>query len=152
MENIPLKLIREIVSGKIDAKDILHEAFREKSPVYRLFNMRLLMIREGYAEIEFPYKEELSRIGGMLHGGAIMTVIDQVCGLAAMTVNKGVNQVTMELKINFLKPLTKETQPYTAVGEVIRAGRTTIVCEGKVFNAKGDVCAVGIGTWYVFTG
>ena len=151
MDKLPLQLIREIITGNRDAEDILHEAFRQRSPVYRLFDMRLIEVAEGKAKIEFPYKEELSRIGGMLHGGAIMTVIDQVCGLAAMTVNKGVNQVTMELKINFLKPLTKETEPYVAVGEVIRAGRTTIVCQGKIFNSKGDICAVGIGTWYVFT-
>lgn len=150
MQKLPLDIIRDVVSGNKEAKEKLHKAFAEVSPIYKLLELKLVDISKGFAKIEFPYKRDFSRVGGILHGGIIMTVIDQVGGLAALTVNKGVNQVTMELKVNFLKPLSKETQPFIAIGEVVRTGRTTIVCQGKVFNAKNELCAVGLGTWYVF--
>jgi acyl-CoA thioesterase len=150
MQKLPIELIRNIIATDNNAVDTLHKAFYEISPAYRLMKLRLTHISEGYAKAEFPYIEELSRVGGMLHGGAIVMAIDQIAGTAALTVNKGVNQVTIELKINFLKPLTRGDEPFTVEGKVIRAGKTTIVCEGKIYNSKGDICAIGIGTWYVF--
>jgi acyl-CoA thioesterase len=148
IDEMPLKLIREIVKEG-GGTEIIQKAIWERSPIYRLLEMKIVSIREKYAEIIFPYKEMFSRIGGILHGGIIMTVLDQVGGLAALTVNDGTNQVTMELKVNFMKPLSIDNQPYRAIGEVIRSGRTTIVCISKIYDVKHDVCAVGLGTWYI---
>jgi hypothetical protein len=43
------------------------------------------------------------RVGGVLHGGVIMAVLDETMGFAALTLNDGVGQVTVELKVNFLE-------------------------------------------------
>lgn len=83
----------------------------------------------------------------MVHGGIIMYTLDNVCGIAVMTVNPGVDQLTMELKINFLEPLRKG--PFRATGKVVRAGGTFAVAEGEVRDSEGTLCAKGMGTWYM---
>ena len=76
-----------------------------------------------------------------------MTAIDNACGLAVMTVNPGRDQVTMELKVNFLNQLKDGT--FHVQGSVVRAGRTAIVAEGEIRDSKGVLCAKGLGTWLV---
>jgi len=67
--------------------------------------VKIISLEPGRAVIEIPYKQELTRRGKVLHGGMIMTAIDIAGGLAVLTVNDGVDQVTQELKINFLEPI-----------------------------------------------
>ena len=81
----------------------------------------------------------------MVHGGVITLALDNACGLAVMTVNQGKNQVTMELKVNFLEKLTDG--PFQVIGKVIRSGRTAIVAEGEIRDSNGGLCAKGMGTW-----
>ena len=76
-----------------------------------------------------------------------MYTLDNVCGIAVMTVNRGVDQLPTELKINFLEPLRKG--PFRATGKVVRAGGTVAVAEGEVRDAEGTICAKGMGSWYM---
>ena len=150
MQERSIDIVRKVIEKDESAAEVLHKMFTERSPVYRLTGLKLRKVSEGYVKAEFHYKEELSRVGGMLHGGAIMMIVDQVAGTAAMTVNKGTNQVTVELKVNFLKPLTQEEEPFTVVGKVIKSGKTIIVCEGRIYNSKEEMCVIGLGTYYIF--
>lgn len=140
------EILREFAERGEDVIALLNE-FMSRSPLYRFIGLKILELKEGYVKASFPYKEELCRIGGLIHGGIIMTVIDYVAGLAVMTVNKGVNQATLELKVNFLKPLVKG--PFIAIGQVIKVGKRTIVAEGKIYDGDNELGAVGLGTWYI---
>ena len=106
-------------------------------------------VDSGSVQLSFPMSEKVTRWGGIVHGGVVMTALDNACGLAVMTVNPGKNQVTMELKVNFLEPLTDG--PFRVLGRVIRAGRTAIVAEGEIRDSKDVLCAKGIGTWLVLS-
>jgi len=75
-----------------------------------------------------------------------MFALDSVGGLAIMPNNSGTDQVTLELKVNFLKPLKKG--PFRAIGREIRSGRTTSVAQAEMRDGDEDLCAVGLGTWY----
>jgi len=144
--------LRELFKTVLREKDglkVLNEYMKKESPVQRLLEIEFVDVRPGYVKATFPFIEKFSRIGGMLHGGAIMTVIDHIAGMAALTVNEGINQVTIELKINFLKPLKPENQPFVVEGIVVKPGKNTIVSEGRVWDKNGELCAVGIGTWFV---
>jgi uncharacterized protein (TIGR00369 family) len=101
---------------------------------------------DGYAELSFPFSQLVSRRGGIVHGGIISYALDTVGGLAAMTGNTGVNQVTLELKVNFLEPLRKD--PFKVSGKVLRAGRTIAACEVEVRDAEETLCAKGLATYY----
>ena len=70
-----------------------------------------------------------------MHGGIISFALDTVGGLACMANNPGVDQVTIELTVNFLKPLKKE--PFRAIGRELRSGRTTAVAEAEMTRWGG---------------
>jgi uncharacterized protein (TIGR00369 family) len=125
----------------------INERIRSFDPVFTYLGAKIINIKQGEAEIEFPFKETLQRRGGFLNGGIIMTAIDFAGGYAAMTVNDGIDQVTQELKINFLEPLYKG--PFRAIGRVLRKGKHTIVAEIKVYDAENKLGAVAIGTWFI---
>ncbi len=137
----------------IDKSEVDLEEFnrllKEISSFSRFVGTRFIKIEKGYAELIFEYKPELTRSGGILHGGTIMGVLDEVSGIAAATVNPGDEQVTIELKINFMRPLSKDNSPYKAVGKVLRAGKTTIVVQGIIYDRDGNPSAASLGTWYI---
>jgi uncharacterized protein (TIGR00369 family) len=54
--------------------------------------------------------------------------------------------LTIELTVNFLKPLKKE--PFRAIGRELRSGRTTAVAEAEMRDGENELCAIALGTWY----
>jgi uncharacterized protein (TIGR00369 family) len=125
----------------------INEMIKIFDPVFAYLGARIVNIKQGEAEIEFPFKEMLQRRGGFLNGGIIMTAIDFAGGFAALSVNDGIDQVTQELKINFLEPMYKG--PFRAIGKVLRKGRNTIVVEVRVYDAENKLGAIAIGTWFI---
>ena len=141
--------LKDIIDkSQVDLK-LFNELLKKISNYSRLLGTRFIKIEKGYSELQFEFKEELARSGGIMHGGAIMGVLDEVSGIAAATVNPGDEQVTMELKINFMRPLSRSNSPFKAVGKVVRAGRTTIVVEGRIYDKDNNICAISLGTWYI---
>jgi uncharacterized protein (TIGR00369 family) len=128
-------------------EDALNTLMYAESPIFAKAGFRVVKLGEGYAEISFPMSEEIRRRGGMVHGGIIMYVLDSVCGLAVISRNQGVDQFTVELKVNFLEQLHKP--PFKAVGRIVRMGGRLAVAEGEVADADGKVCAKALGTWYI---
>jgi acyl-CoA thioesterase len=141
-------LFESLKSSGSDVAAQVQEAF-ENDKIFRYIGFRVEKVDAGSVEIGFPFSENVTRWGGIVHGGVVMTSLDNACGLAVMTVNPGKNQVTMEFKVNFLEPLTDG--PFRVLGRVIRTGKTAIVAEGEVRDSKGVLCAKGIGTWLVLS-
>src|SRR5579862_2045874 len=117
-----------------------------ESGLFSLAKITLTKVGDGYAELTFPYSQNVARHGGMVHGGIISFALDNVGGIAVMTNNTGIDQVTLELKINFLEPLRKE--PFKAIGRVLRHGRSVSVAEAEMRDGDGKLCAKALGTWY----
>lgn len=118
----------------------------DREPVLRRIGYRLVRLEPGYAEAVFEHTEDARRTGGILHGGVVMLALDETMGMAVLTTNDGRDQVTVELKVNFLEP--GRAGPYAVVGRVVRRGRTLAVAEGEV--REGDrLLARALGTWYI---
>ena len=133
--------------GGTDVQAEVQKALTWDSELFGTVGYTVLKVGRGRAELSFPFGRAIARRGNMVHGGIIMYTLDNVCGIAVMTVNPGVDQLTMELKINFLEPLRRG--PFRASGKVVRAGKTVAVAEGEVRDAEGRLCAKGMGTWYM---
>ena len=133
--------------GGADVQAEVQKAMTWNSELFRTVGYKIVKVGDGRAELSFPFSRTIARRGNIVHGGIVMYTLDNVCGIAVMTVNPGVDQVTMELKINFLEPLRKG--PFKATGKVVRAGSTVAVAEGEVRDAEGKLCAKGMGTWYM---
>src|SRR5258708_1242862 len=61
---------------------------------------------------------------GTVHGGLAATLLDSCMGLAVQsTLDKGVDQTTLEFKISLVRPITPQTGLITAEGVVMSRGR-----------------------------
>jgi acyl-CoA thioesterase len=142
-----MKYLRELRERGEDIISYLEQMVYKGNPLYEYIEFKILEFGDGIFKVSFPYKKELCRIGGSIHGGIIMTAIDHACGMAVLSVNEGRDQVTVELKVNFIKPLLKG--PFTAIGKVVKKGRRIVIAEGEIYDANKELCALGMGTWYL---
>jgi uncharacterized protein (TIGR00369 family) len=140
------KLFQLASDNGLNVEEQVELAFKAENKLFERAGFKVVKVRDGYAEITFPISEDVKRRGNIVHGGIIMFAMDNTGGLAVMTRNDGNDQVTIELKANFLEPLIKG--PFRAVGKVVRSGRNIAVAEMEVFDSEGKLCAKGMGTWF----
>jgi acyl-CoA thioesterase len=74
----------------------------EKSPFARYMGMTILDIAPGYAKAEARYSEEMCNFNGLIHGGAIFALIDEVFGAAASS--HGTMAMGLNMNVTFIKP------------------------------------------------
>ncbi len=97
-----------------------------------LIGATLELVAPGEVVIAMPFREDLVQQHGFVHGGIITTIIDTACGLAAHTIlPEGGKAISVEFKVNFLRPAAGER--FTAIGKVIKAGKTLTVTQGEVY-------------------
>lgn len=96
----------------------------------------LAAVREGEVEIVLPFSDRLTQQHGFIHAGAVTTIVDTACGFAALTLMpEDAAVLTTEFKVNLMSPARGER--LRAVGRVVRAGKTLMVCLGEVFAEQG---------------
>jgi len=88
---------------------------------------------------------------GTVHGGLTATLLDSCMGLAVQsTLDAGISQTTLEFKISLVRPITPDTGPIRAEGQVLNCGRRVGTAEGKVTDGKGRLLAHGTTTCLIF--
>jgi uncharacterized protein (TIGR00369 family) len=88
---------------------------------------------------------------GTLHGGILCDIADAAMGLAhASLLGEGESFTTLELKMNFLRPVWNAT--LTAVGEVVKAGATVSLVECTITDEKNRMIARGSSTCLTLRG
>lgn len=88
---------------------------------------------------------------GTVHGGFAATLLDSALGCAIFTtLAKGEAWTTLELKVNLVRPLSKDTGPVRAEGRIIHRGRSVATSEGELKDAAGKLYAHGSTTCMIF--
>ncbi len=109
---------------------------------------RLERIAPGEVTIALPFRSDLTQQNGFLHAGVVTSVVDSACGYAALSVMEaGADVLSVEFKVNLLAPAAGTE--FLAVGRVVRAGRTLVVCAGElraIHGAGETVVALMQGT------
>lgn len=108
----------------------------------RLLGFRLISAEPDEVLAELSVTEELSNRNGVMHGGAIMALADNIGGTATMiNLPAGKTTTTLESKTNFLRPIR--------IGDTARArcvplhkGRTTMVWQTTVTRGDGKPAAI----------
>jgi uncharacterized protein (TIGR00369 family) len=100
----------------------------------RDLDIRLEKVTEGRCETSLVVQDRLRQQHGFVHGGVIATLADHTAGGAARSVSGTKDVLTVEFKINYLRPARGDRLRCTAT--VLRAGRTAIVAEALVFSNK----------------
>ena len=135
-----LELIEKMLRGEAPAP-----------PVARLIGFNLTAIRAGEAVVEFEATEAHANPMGTLHGGVLCDIADAAMGLAyAAALDEDESFTTLELKINFLKPVW--TGRLRAVGRVVKTGRTVGLVECDVSDEGGALVARASSTCLTLRG
>jgi uncharacterized protein (TIGR00369 family) len=89
---------------------------------------------------------------GVVHGGFAMTLLDSAMGCAVhTTMAVGEAYTTLEVKVNFVRPITLETGPVRCEGTVIHRGGKVATAEGRLIAERtGKLLAHGTTTCLVF--
>jgi uncharacterized protein (TIGR00369 family) len=120
-------------------------------PVARLIGFRLTSIEPGQSVIELETNETHANPMGTLHGGVLCDIADAAMGLAyASTLEDGETFTTLELKINFLKPVWKAS--LRAVGHVVKQGHTVGMVECDITDDKESLVARASSTCLTLRG
>jgi uncharacterized protein (TIGR00369 family) len=86
--------------------------------------------------LRLAFRDDLTQQHGFLHAGTIAALADSACGYAALTLMPvGADVLSIEFKVNMLSPAKGDA--IVARGEVIRAGRTIMVCRADVYALSG---------------
>jgi uncharacterized protein (TIGR00369 family) len=79
---------------------------------------------------------------GTVHGGVIATLLDSALGCAVQSMlPAGTSYTTLELKVNYLRPITEKTGTVYAEGKIIHLGGRIATAEARLTDAKGKLYA-----------
>ncbi len=88
--------------------------------------------------------------GGVAHGGLHATMLDTALGGALVSsLNKNEWCATAQLDISYINAAYKGVK-LTAIGKVLRRGKTLAHCEGILSDPDGKIIAKGKGTWIIW--
>jgi uncharacterized protein (TIGR00369 family) len=106
----------------------------------RLVGLVLEEVRRDYARMRLPYRAELRQPAGMVHGGAIATLIDTVVVPAIGSAYEERRRLlTIAMSIQYVGGVASEDA--VAEGWVERRGRSIVFCRVEVRTGAGDLAA-----------
>lgn len=120
-------------------------------PVARLLGFTMVEIERDRAVFRMEAEERHTNPMGTLHGGVLCDLSDAAMGCAfASTLEAGQSYTTLELSINFLRPVFRAT--LTATGRVVKRTRKTGLIECDVTDEQGRLVARAKSTCLVLEG
>ncbi len=128
-----------------DIEQKIRERF-ETNHFPRLLGIEIDSIENGTARLSVEVTEKLLQLAGIMHGGAIATLIDTAVAMAIVSVSEPDSKfTTVELKVNYLRPLKEDR--IVAEAHIIQNGRRIVVADCDVFDAQGKLAAKGLLTY-----
>lgn len=112
----------------------------------RLLGMEIDSIEPGRARLSVEVRQELLQLQGVMHGGAIASLVDTAVAFAIISVSEPQDRfTTVEMKVNYLSAIREGR--VVADARLIRDGRRIIVADCDVFDSQGRLAAKGLLTY-----
>ena len=116
-------------------------------PIAVLMDMWITEASEGRVVFAAEPAEYHYNPLGTVHGGMMATLLDSALGCAVQSMlPAGTSFTTLELKVNYLRPLTAKTGTVYCEGKVIHLGGRIATAEGRLTDAGGKLYAHGTTT------
>jgi uncharacterized protein (TIGR00369 family) len=124
----------------LEALQQLADGKRPPPPIAALIGFTLSAVSPGEAVIELTTGPQHANPMGPLHGGVLCNIADAAMGIAyASTLAEGETFATVELKINFLKPVW--TARLRATGRMIKRGKALGFLECDITDEEQSLVA-----------
>ncbi|MGH7335210.1 MAG: PaaI family thioesterase [Candidatus Rokuibacteriota bacterium] len=135
-----LDLIRRTMRGEVPPP-----------PIANLIGFDLTSVEPGHAVVELEAGERHANPMGTLHGGVLCDIADAAMGMAyAATLEEGETFTTLELKINFLRPVW--TGRLRADARLANGGRTVGLVECSITDDRDRLVARASSTCMTLRG
>lgn len=117
------------------------------APAMQLLGMEIEEIDRGRIRFSMRTEEWMCTPQAVVHGGMAATLLDTVLALAvASKLPQGKTCQTVQLNVNFLRPLLPTGEKVVAEATAIHVGTTIGTSEGRVADAHGKIIAHATAT------
>jgi len=131
-----LEYLKRIVAGEIPGV-----------PIGETLGFRVIEVERGRIVLAGNPDKRSYNLIGSVHGGWAASIIDSALALSTLSsLDEKSGFTTLDIKINYLRPITVETGEVRAEGRVIHAGRRVALCEARLTDREGKLLAHGTGT------
>ena len=139
--SIHLENIQRMMRGELPAPPVAH-----------LIGFTVIAAEPGRVTCRMDTRvEKHANPMGTVHGGILCDIADAAMGLSHATLlQDGESFTTLELKMNFLRPIWNST--LTAVGEVVKAGATVSLVECTITDERDRMIARASSTCLTLKG
>jgi uncharacterized protein (TIGR00369 family) len=126
-----LQFLRGIGSGEIP-----------QAPILRLLGVEPVRVDPGVAVFSVEPAEYHYNPSGIAHGGLLSTLCDTALGCAIHSLlAAGRGYTTLELKVNYTRPVTAGSGRLECEGRVLHLGTRSATAEARVVDAEGRMYA-----------
>jgi uncharacterized protein (TIGR00369 family) len=135
----PLKLLRGLASCELALP-----------PIYHLTGLRPASAERGEVTFVIPATDWLASFTGNVHGGVLALLLEAAASAAVWSMlPAGQEQLPLELKTSFLRPVPAEGGWILGTGRVLRSGRRVAYATSEAVTADGRTAAVAMSTHVV---
>jgi len=132
----------EIVAG-----DLKHlRALLGEVPFARFLGIELVEATHGSVTLRLEIRPELIQNQGLLHGGAMASLIDTATAFAIVAqLTRAENFTTVDLNVHYLKAVTEGS--VTCKARILKAGRRLLTISAEAHDDAGNLAAVALSTY-----
>ena len=135
----------------IDVFQKMADGIYPAPPISKLFGFGITEVSPGKIVFEGKAKSDFYNPMGVTHGGFISTLLDSTMACAIQSlVELGKGSTSVELKVNFVRPVFEKTGKLKAIGEAVNVGRQIGSAEGRLIGEDGKLYAHGTTTCFIF--
>jgi uncharacterized protein (TIGR00369 family) len=117
------------------------------APLSNLIGTEPVAVDQGRFSCSIPASQWFTTAGGTFYGGVVALLADYASGGAVhTTVPAGTSWATLDLKVNFLRPIAPDGRRLQAHATVVHRGRTIAVTTCEIRTAEGKVAAIATGS------
>jgi len=125
----------ELLKNQIDK-----DKWQYDYPLMDWLQAKVLEAEEGEVKMQFTVEKYMLNPIGILHGGIMATILDEVMGAASFTLGRPTGFATINMSVDYLQS-AKEGDIVIGVGKVLRAGKTILHLDSKLFSADNKLLA-----------
>lgn len=133
--------------ARLSAEELarLREAF-SRVAYARLLGLEIVRLERGASVLSLEVRPELTRMEGIVHGGAIASLLDSASAFAVLSLLRPEERtVTVDLTLHFLRPVSGGR--VEARAKVLRAGRRVATVSIEATDDAGRLVATALTTY-----
>lgn len=107
-------------------------------PLMEWLKAKVTEAEEGRVKMAFKVEPYMLNPLGIMHGGIMATILDEVMGAASFTLGRPNGFATINMNVDFLKP-AKAGDILWAEATIVRAGKTVLHIKAELYNEQNHL-------------